>query len=83
MQKSIENRVDDLQKTYCQNWDLSKEQKFRLGNIDESLRNYITFFPRQALHSHKIEFDHPIIDKHIKITCDLPNDMKDLNINLQ
>jgi tRNA 2-selenouridine synthase len=28
LQKSIENRVDDLQKTYCQNWDLSKEQKF-------------------------------------------------------
>ena len=62
---------------------LNKEQKFRLGNIEESLRNYITFFPRQALHSHKIEFNHPNLEKYIKITCDLPDDMKDLNKNLQ
>ena len=62
---------------------LNKEQNFRLKNMDYELRNLISLFPRQALHSHKIEFNHPILNKHIKITCDLPDDMKDLNINLQ
>ena len=49
----------------------------------DGLKDFISLFPRQALHSHKIEFDHPILEKHIKITCDLPDDMKDLNKNLQ
>ncbi len=61
---------------------INKEQKFRLGNMTESLRNKISLFPRQALHSHMIEFDHPILKKHIKITFELPDDMKDLNKNL-
>ncbi len=62
---------------------LSKEQKFRLNNIAESLRNFVSLFPRQALHSYKIEFRHPILNKQIKITCDLPDDMRDLEFNLQ
>ncbi len=62
---------------------LNKDQQFRLTNLTESLRNFISSFPRQALHSYKIEFNHPILKKHIKITCDLPDDMKDLNTNLQ
>ena len=62
---------------------LNKEQNFRLGNLTNDLKDLILLFPRQALHSYKIEFDHPILKKHIKITCDLPNDMKDLNTNLQ
>ncbi len=62
---------------------LKKEQKFRLNNMANNIRDLVSLFPRQALHSYKIEFDHPILDKHIKITCDLPNDMKDLNANLQ
>ena len=61
---------------------LNKEQKFRLSNMKESLKNMLALFPRQALHSYKIEFSHPILNKKIKITCDLPNDMKDLNKNL-
>ena len=63
-------------------YSLNKEQKFRLNNMAETLRNYISLFPRQALHSYKIEFDHPILKKQIKITCDLPDDMKDVNLNL-
>ena len=51
--------------------------------MNYDLRNLVSLFPRQALHSYKIEFDHPILDKHIKITCDLPDDMKNLNLNLQ
>ncbi len=62
---------------------LNKEQKFRLINMTDRLRDLVSFFPRQALHSYKIEFDHPILEKHIKITCELPDDMKDLNKNLQ
>ncbi len=65
------------------NYRLNKEQKFRLTNMKDGLRDLISLFPRQALHSYKIEFDHPISEKHIKITCELPNDMKDLNKNLQ
>ena len=64
-------------------YSLNKEQKFRMTNMTDSLRKYLSLFPRQALHSYKIEFDHPILEKHIKITCDLPDDMKDLNNNLQ
>ncbi len=62
---------------------LNKEEKFRLTNMANSQKDCILLFPRQALHSHKIEFDHPIIEKHIKITCDLPDDMRDLKTNLQ
>ena len=51
--------------------------------MKDGLKDIISLFPRQALHSYKIEFDHPISEKHIKITCELPNDMKDLNKNLQ
>ena len=64
-------------------YSFNKEQKFRLNNMTDNLRNLVSLFPRQALHSHKIEFDHPISEKHIIITCDLPNDMRDLNNNLQ
>ncbi len=64
-------------------YSFNKEQKFRLNNMTNNLRSLISLFPRQALHSHKIEFDHPILEKHIIITCDLPDDMKDLNNNLQ
>ena len=64
-------------------YSLNKEQKFRMINMTDSLRKYLSLFPRQALHSYKIEFDHPILEKHIKITCDLPDDMKDLNKILQ
>ena len=64
-------------------YNFKEEQKFRLMNMTEELREFVSLFPRQALHSYNIEFDHPLSNKHIKITCDLPNDMKDLNKNLQ
>ena len=54
-----------------------------MKNIPLNIRNFISFFPRQALHSHEIEFIHPILKKKIKITCDLPPDMKDLDLKLQ
>ncbi len=62
---------------------LNKEQKFRLNNLSFKIRDYISSFPRQALHSHKLEFIHPNSKKNIIITCDLPPDMKDLESKLQ
>ncbi len=64
-------------------YSLNKEQKFRLNNMADNIRNLVSLFPRQALHSYKIEFFHPIFHKQITITCDLPIDMKKLSINLQ
>ena len=62
---------------------LNKEQKFRLTNLPSNVKDYISNFSRQALHSYKIEFLHPKSQKLIKITCDLPPDMKDLESKLQ
>tara|TARA_Y100000996_G_scaffold415411_1_gene409938 strand:- start:159 stop:908 length:750 start_codon:yes stop_codon:yes gene_type:complete len=61
---------------------LNKEQKFRLNNIPIDIRNLLNNFNRQALHSYKLEFKHPILKKIIKITCDLPADMQDLEEKL-
>lgn len=64
-------------------YQLNKEQKFRLSNLPNKVSEIVTNFPRQALHSHKLTFIHPKSQKEIKITCDLPDDMKDLEHNLQ
>ena len=62
---------------------LNKEQKFRLSNLSFQIKDYISNFPRQALHSYKLEFIHPNSQKNIIITCDLPSDMRDLESKLQ
>ncbi len=64
-------------------YNFTKEQKFRLTNMSVGLKSIISLFPRQALHSYKIEFNHPILEKNINITCELPDDMKGLKSNLQ
>ncbi len=64
-------------------YSLNKEQKFRLNNLPIKVKDYISSFSRQALHSYKLEFINPNSQKLIKITCDLPPDMKDLESNLQ
>ncbi len=61
---------------------LNKEQKFRLNNLPPQIKDYISKFSRQALHSHKLEFIHPKTQKLLKITCDIPSDMKDLDSKL-
>ena len=63
-------------------YQLNKEQKFRLANLPNNVRETVTSFPRQALHSHKLSFIHPKSQKEVKITCDMPDDMKDLEQNL-
>ncbi len=64
-------------------YNLNKEQKFRFNNMTNEIKDLVSQFPRQALHSYKIEFVHPILKKNINITCELPNDMRNLNMNLQ
>ena len=64
-------------------YSFNREQKFRLNNMTDNIRDLVSLFPRQALHSYKIEFFHPILHKQIIITCDLPIDMKNLSLNLQ
>jgi 23S rRNA-/tRNA-specific pseudouridylate synthase len=64
------------------NYILDKEQKFRLNNLKKETVDELNTFPRQALHSYHVEFEHPISKKLIKITCDLPDDMKDLQAKL-
>ena len=40
-------------------YQLNKEQKFRLANLPYNVKETVTNFPRQALHSHKLSFIHP------------------------
>lgn len=45
---------------------------------DYNIQNITELISRQALHCHKIEFNHPITDKKIIIESNLPDDMKKL-----
>ena len=36
---------------------------------------------RQALHAYKIEFNHPVTNKFISLTANIPEDMQELLIN--
>lgn len=46
--------------------------------LDETTKNLITNFPRQALHSYKISFIHPRSKKEMSFEIPLPNDLKNL-----
>ena len=41
------------------------------------------FFVRQALHSYKLEFNHPITNKLIKVKAPLPNDLKEFILKIK
>ena len=45
----------------------------------EELKNYLKNLSRQALHSYKINFIHPILHQEIKFEIDLPDDLKKLH----
>lgn len=53
-----------------------------LGKIDEELRTTINNFSRQALHSYKISFFHPVSQEEMSFSVDLPDDMKELEEKL-
>ena len=45
---------------------------------NENKSHILKYITRQALHSHKISFYHPITDKYIEIIADIPEDIKKL-----
>jgi len=53
-------------------------QKMTPKNCSLELKNFLQNFNRQALHSYKIKFIHPISSLEIALEIDLPNDIKDL-----
>lgn len=49
-------------------------KEYNIKNIDNLIN-------RQALHAYKIEFNHPVTDKFISLTANIPDDMQELLIN--
>lgn len=54
-------------------------RKKNLNGMDEDLQNFINDFPRQALHSYKIAFLHPVSKEEMEFEIDLPEDMRELD----
>lgn len=46
--------------------------------LTENAQQYIKNFKRQALHSHRLVFVHPVTHKEIELTSELPEDMAEL-----
>lgn len=57
-------------------------RRFAPKEVDLELKNHIEKFPRQALHSHKISFSHPINHQEILLQIPLSQDLKDLHLRL-
>jgi len=51
-------------------------------NVDQNLKDFINSFSRQALHSYKIAFIHPITNEEMKFETDFPDDLKELERKL-
>jgi 23S rRNA pseudouridine1911/1915/1917 synthase len=52
-------------------------------DIPEEIRGFIQDFPRQALHSYYIKFTHPVTEKALNFSIELPNDLLELKKNLK
>ncbi len=55
-----------------------RKSRKNLDKIQEESRNFINDFPRQALHSYKIEFMHPTKKEIMNFEIDLSLDLKNL-----
>ena len=55
------------------------EQKFMLKNLPHHIKLFIDNFSRQALHSSRINFKHPITNDVIDIVSILPEDLRHLD----
>lgn len=55
------------------------EQKFMLKNLPNHIKLFIDKFPRQALHSSRINFKHPVTNDLIDVLCLLPEDLRHLD----
>jgi 23S rRNA pseudouridine1911/1915/1917 synthase len=49
-----------------------------MRNFPVNLKGFIDHFSRQALHAHRIGFNHPILNDFISFEAPLPDDMKSL-----
>lgn len=54
----------------------------KLGDASNEIKNMINNFPRQALHSYKIAFLHPITQKEMEFEIDMPYDIAHLQEKL-
>ncbi|MFT6077367.1 MAG: 23S rRNA pseudouridine1911/1915/1917 synthase [Myxococcota bacterium] len=54
-------------------------RKLSLGETPEEIKNLVHEFPRQALHSYKISFFHPVSDEEMEFEIGFPSDIKNLN----
>lgn len=60
----------------------SSQNKYLMRLSQEQLQA-IASIKRQALHAYKLEFIHPIKDELIELEIDLPEDLKELCLNLE
>lgn len=52
-------------------------------DLDNDTKNFVAEFPRQALHSYKISFEHPRNGKEISFEIGLPQDLVELQDRLE
>jgi hypothetical protein len=50
-----------------------------LKNLPNHIKLFIDKFPRQALHSSRIIFKHPVTNDLIDVVCLLPEDLRHLD----
>jgi len=58
-------------------------RKKSLGSVDSKIKTLVNDFPRQALHSYKIGFIHPVSGEEMEFEVGLPEDIKNLKAALQ
>ena len=51
-------------------------RKKSLSNVDSKIKTFVNEFPRQALHSYKISFIHPVSRDKMEFEVALPQDIK-------
>ncbi|MFT5703143.1 MAG: 23S rRNA pseudouridine1911/1915/1917 synthase [Rickettsiales bacterium] len=53
-------------------------RKLSLGKVDSNIKSFINDFPRQALHSYKISFFHPVSKEEMEFEAGFPADILEL-----
>ena len=60
-----------------------KIYKFKNYSLPKENSEFIRNFPRQALHAYFLKFSHPISEKTLTFSSELPEDMQNLEKNLK
>ena len=60
-----------------------KLYKFKNYALPSEIRDFVTNFPRQALHAFFLEFRHPRTEEILSFTSEIPADMRELEERLQ